>query len=305
MATVPSAVSPNVAGIGQVVTAMATPFTDTGALDLDGVTRLAEHLIATGTTTVLVNGTTGESPTLHGDEAWQVLSRVKEACGSDATVMMGVGSNDTAKTCETAKRAADAGADSILVVSPYYNKPDQRGLLRHFHTVAAATPLPLVVYDIPGRTAAFMHVDTLAELAQVDTIVGVKDATGDLGKACDVAHATQELSGTFAVWSGSDEANLPLLAAGAFGVISVAAHLAGEQISEMIRVFHTDPARARALHLSLMPLHRVLFHEPSPAPLKAGLAYRGLPAGPVRPPLVDASDTVVARIRQVLDEMQR
>lgn len=305
MATGEPTATPNVAGIGQVVTAMATPFTPDGRLDLDGAQQLAAHLIATGTTTALVNGTTGESPTLHGDEPWQLLAAVKDACGAAATVMMGVGSNDTAKTRDTAKRAADAGADSLLVVSPYYNKPDQRGLLRHFTMVADATPLPLVMYDIPGRTAAVMHVDTLAELAQHDRIVGLKDATGDLGKACDVAHATRQIANRFAVWSGSDEVNLPLLAAGAFGVISVAAHLAGELISEMIRVFPTDPARARELHLACMPLHRVLFHEPSPAPLKAGLAYRGLPAGPVRPPLVDASDAVTARMHAVLDELLR
>lgn len=303
VAPVYSDATPRVAGIGQLVTAMATPFHADGTLDRDGVTVLAQHLIATGTTTVLVNGTTGESPTLHGDEPWDVLRIVKDAVGDDATVMMGVGSNDTAKTCDTAKRAADAGADSLLVVTPYYNKPDQRGLLRHFTDVAEATELPLVVYDIPGRTAAVIHVNTLATLAEHDRIVGVKDATGDLGKALDVMVATNDTNASFALWSGADEVNLPLLAAGAFGVISVAAHLAGELIDTMIRVFPTDPAHALALHLACMPLHRVLFQEPSPAPLKAGLTYRGLPAGPVRAPLADASNEVAQRMREVLDAL--
>lgn len=304
MATADHVLPRTVHGIGQLVTAMATPFTAEGELDREGAAVLTRHLIATGTTTVLVNGTTGESPTLHGEEAWQILDIVKATAGSAATVMMGVGSNDTAKTCALAKRATDAGADSILVVSPYYNKPDQRGLLRHFTAVANASPLPLVVYDIPGRTAAIIAVDTLKELSAITHIVGVKDATGDVAKALDVARATAGADGGFALWSGADEVNLPLLASGAFGVISVAAHLAGALIAEMIRVFPTDPAKALALHLACMPLHRVLFAEPSPAPLKAGLAYKGLPAGPVRAPLVDASDAVVRQMKQVLDELK-
>lgn len=296
--------APTIHGIGQLVTAMATPFTSDGQLDRDGAQTLTRHLIETGTTTVLVNGTTGESPTLHGEEPWDLLALVKDAAGSNATVMMGVGSNDTAKTVQTAKRARDAGVDSLLVVSPYYNKPDQRGLLAHFMAVADATTLPLVVYDIPGRTQALLHVDTLATLAQVPHIVGVKDATGDVGKALDVAVATAGAEGGFALWSGADEVNLPLLSVGAFGVISVAAHLAGELISEMIRVFAHNPARARELQLALMPLHRTLFAEPSPAPLKAGLSYMGLPAGPVRLPLADASAAVTQRMIAVLDALK-
>lgn len=296
--------APTIHGIGQLVTAMATPFSADGQLDRAGAKTLARHLIDTGTTTVLVNGTTGESPTLQGEEPWELLAIVKAAAGTDATVMMGVGSNDTAKTMHTAKHAFDAGADSLLVVSPYYNKPDQRGLLRHFMAVAEATPLPLVVYDIPGRTQAFLHVETLARLATVPHIVGVKDATGDVGKALDVAVATAEVDGGFALWSGADEVNLPLLSVGAFGVISVAAHLAGPVIAEMIRCFATNPARARALQLACMPLHRALFAEPSPAPLKAGLAYMGLPAGPVRLPLADASTAVTQRMIAVLDALK-
>lgn len=296
--------APTIHGIGQLVTAMATPFTPDGELDRDGAVTLTRHLIDTGTTTVLVNGTTGESPTLQGEEPWELLALVKETAGSRVSVMMGVGSNDTAKTIYTAKHAFDAGVDSLLVVSPYYNKPDQRGLLRHFTAVAEATPLPLVVYDIPGRTAAVMQVDTLATLAKIPHIVGVKDATGDLGKACDVAVATAGAEGGFALWSGADEVNLPLLSVGAFGVISVAAHLVGPMIREMIDVFDTNPARARALHLACMPLHRVLFAEPSPAPLKAGLAYKGLPAGPVRSPLADASEAVTQRMIAVLDALK-
>ncbi|MFW6009711.1 MAG: 4-hydroxy-tetrahydrodipicolinate synthase [Actinomycetota bacterium] len=291
--------------IGRVVTAMVTPFTPEGELDLGGAAKLAEHLVATGTETVLVNGTTGESPTLHDEEPWELLAAVRDAVGDRATVMIGTGSNDTAKTVAATRRAAAEGADAALVVTPYYNRPDQRGLLHHFRAAAAAaSDLPVVLYDIPGRTGRAIDVATLAELAQVESIVGVKDATTDLGKASDVAAATQDAPGGFVRWSGSDEVNLPLLATGAVGVISVAAHLVGPEIAEMVAVFATDPGRARALQLACQPVHRALFAEPSPAPLKGALAARGLPAGPVRPPLADASPGAVTAVLDALAKVE-
>lgn len=289
------------AGIGRIVTAMATPFTADGRLDLPGAQRLASHLVATGTTTVLVNGTTGEAPTLSGEEPWEVLAAVREAVGDQATVMMGTGSNATDRTVAATARAREAGADAVLVVTPYYNRPDQRGLLGHFRAAAdAAADLPLVVYDIPSRTGRAIDVATHAELAGTANIVGVKDATGDVGKACDVQHATQGAPGGYALWSGSDELNLPLLAVGGVGVVSVAAHLVGPELAAMVAAFPTDPHRARQLHQTCLPLHRALFLEPSPAPLKAALAARGLPAGPVRPPLAPASEPVADRVLAAL-----
>ncbi len=279
--------------IGRVATAMATPFDADRRLDLGGARRLAEHLVDTGTTTLVVHGTTGESPTLSGDEPWQLLAAVREAADGRATVVMGTGSNDTAHAISSTRRAADEGADAVLVVTPYYNRPDQRGLLAHFTAVANAADVPVLLYDIPARTGCEIAVETLTELAQIETIVGVKDATGDLGKAADVLLATRAAPGGFCVWSGADEVNLPLLSLGAVGVVSVSAHLVGPEIARMIEVFPTDPARAAELHLACLPVHRALFAAPSPAPLKGALDSLGLPGGPVRPPLADASAEVV------------
>ena len=291
-------------GIGRVVTAMITPFTADGELDLDGAQQVADHLVESGTETILVNGTTGESPTLRGEEPWHLLRAVRDAVGDRATLMVGTGTNDTVKTVTSTRRASEEGADAVLIVTPYYNRPDQRGLLKHFSTAAEATELPVVLYDIPGRTGCAIAVDTLAELAAIENIVGVKDATGDLGKASDLAFATAGSPGGFVQWSGSDEMNLPLLAVGAVGVISVAAHLVGPEIAEMIRVFPTDPARARELHLQCMPLHRALFRESSPAPLKGALSARWLPAGPVRPPLADATSETVSVLLAALEPIE-
>lgn len=282
--------------IGPVVTAMVTPFTTDGELDLAGAKRLAQHLVATGSATVLVNGTTGESPTLHGEAQWDLLAAVREGVGDAGSVMIGTGSNDTRKTVAATERATEAGADAVLVVTPYYNRPQQNGLVAHFRAAADATDLPVLLYDVPGRTALPLSVATLTELAAVANIVGVKDATGDLGKAADVRLATHEATGGFDLWSGSDEVNLPILAVGGYGVVSVSAHLVGPEIAEMVRVFPTDPRRALDLHLRCMPLHRALFIESSPAPLKGALNHLGLPAGPVRGPLADAAPETVKAV---------
>ncbi len=293
------------AGVGRVVTAMATPFTPDGALDLPGARRLATHLVDHGTQTVLVSGTTGESPTLRGDEPFELLAAVKDVVEDRAGVMIGTGSNDTAKTVATTAKAVEAGADAVLVVTPYYNRPDQRGLRIHFTAAAeAADGVPMVVYDIPGRTGRAIDVATLVELAAIEHVVGVKDATGDCGKACDTMAATRGAPGGFALWSGADELNLPLLAVGAVGVISVSAHLVGPEIAAMIAAFPTDPARARELHLACLPVHRALFAEPSPSPLKAALAAKGLPAGPVRPPLAEASAGIAERVLAALAPLE-
>jgi 4-hydroxy-tetrahydrodipicolinate synthase len=291
-------------GVGRVVTAMITPFDSAGELDLDGAQQLADHLLTSGVDTVLVNGTTGESPTLHGDEPWSLLRAVRDVVGDRGSVMMGTGSNDTARTVAATRRATDEGADSVLVVAPYYNRPGQHGLLRHFQAVAAATDLPMVLYDVPARTAMEIAADTLVELAGIEHIVGVKDATANLGKAADVQRRTADAPGGFVAWSGADEVNLPMLSVGAVGVVSVSAHLCAPEIAAMIRAFPTDPARARALHLSCMPLHGALFAEPSPAPLKGALNALGLPAGSTRPPLVDASADAVRAVLEAAKPLE-
>ena len=279
--------------VAPVVTAMITPFTRDLELDLEGAARLASYLVERGTGTVLANGTTGESPTMHDEEPWKLLNTVKEAVGDRATVMVGTGSNDTSKTVAATRRAADEGADAVLVVTPYYNRPSQRAMLDHFRAAAESTDLPVMLYDVPGRTGTELWTSTLAELAEIENVIGVKDAAGNVAKTAETIVATRGAPGGFEVWCGADELNLPLLAVGAVGVVSVAAHLVGPQIAEMIEVFHTDPARARELHLACMPVHRSMFFEPSPGPLKAALSAVGLPAGPPRPPMIEALDETV------------
>lgn len=286
--------------LGRVVTAMATPFADDESLDLDGARRLATHLVDHGSETVLVAGTTGESPTLTNDEISAVTAAVKDAVDGRAKVMVGTGTNSTRKTVEATERAAADGADAMLVVTPYYNKPDARGLLNHFTTVARATELPVLLYDIPSRTGREIPLETLVELSQVDNIVGVKDATSDLAKAGQLVAMTADAPGGFEIYSGADEVNLPLLAVGAVGVVSVASHLIGEALAEMVAVFPSDPARARAIHARVLPVWKWLFAEPSPAPLKGALNRLGLPGGPVRAPLAPATDHVVDQLLAAL-----
>ena len=284
--------------LGRLITAMATPFHADGGLDLDGARRLASHLVGTGTETVLVNGTTGESPTLTHDEQLDLLRAVRDEVGGRASVMVGTGTFDTAKTCALTEEVTAIGADAVLVVTPYYNRPSQRGLLRHFRDVAGSTDLPIILYDIPSRTAREIEVETLVELAQVGNIVGLKDAAGDLAKTAEVVARTPE---DFVVYCGDDALTLPFLAVGAVGVVSVASHLAGNEIADMLAVFDQDPTKARELHQRLLPLARALFLEPSPAPLKGALNAVGLPAGPVRAPLADALPETV---RAVLDALE-
>lgn len=286
---------------GRVATAMATPFTADGALDRDGAQVLATHLVDTHTETVVVCGTTGESPTLHGEEPWQLLGAVQDAVGDRAQVMMGVGTNDTVRTIAATRRATDDGADAVLVVTPYYNRPSQRALLRHFSEVAAATHLPVLLYDIPSRTGTEIALGTLVELSAIDNIVGVKDAVGDLAKTAEIVAGTRDAPGGFEVYCGADEINLPMLAVGAAGFVSVASHLAGPQLADMATTFDTDPAKAREIHLALLPLCRALFLEPSPGPLKAALTAWGLPAGPVRLPLVEALDDTRLAVLNALE----
>ena len=290
--------------LGRVVTAMATPFRADGSLDLDGAGVLARHLASTGSDGLVIGGTTGESPTLRGDELLDLVAAVRTAVPSGVRITVGTGTNDTVRTIERTERAAAAGVDGVLVVTPYYNRPSQSGLVAHFRAVAASTDLPVLLYDIPSRTGRELALSTLVTLSGIPNIVGVKDATGDLGKAGDVIAATRGADGGFDVWSGADEVNLPLLAIGAVGIVSVSAHLVGEELAEMVRVCTSDPQRARAIHLACMSLHRALFLDPNPGPLKAALAARGLPSGPLRAPLVASDATVTAQVLAALEAVE-
>lgn len=284
---------------GRVLTAMATPFTPDRALDLEGAQRLAAHLVEHGSDGLVVAGTTGESPTLTHDETLELFSAVVEAVGDGATIVAGVGKNDTAATVRLAGEATERGVDGLLVVTPYYNKPSQRGLLEHFTAVAAGTTLPLLLYNIPGRTGREIEPETLLRLAErVENVKGVKDAVGDLTKASWLASRKPD---DFDILSGDDASTLPLLAVGGAGVVAVSSHLVGEDMAAMIDAFPRDPAAARDIHLRILPLMTTLMTaDPSPGPLKAALRLLGLPGGPVRPPLVDADADVERAVGEAL-----
>jgi len=283
---------------GHVLTAMASPMLQDGALDLDGAQKLAHHLVELGNDGVVVAGTTGESPTLTHAETLDLFTAVVEAIGSHATVVAGVGKNDTAATVELATEAAARGVDGVMLVTPYYNRPQTRGLEAHFATVAAAVDLPVLLYNIPGRTAAEIPPASLLALAErVDNIVAVKDAVKDLDKAAWLAARKPD---DFDVYAGNDSDLLPLLAVGAVGVVSVAGHFVGGRLARMVEQFPRDPIAVRREHLILLPLFQALFVESNPVPLKIGLDMAGLPGGPVRAPLAPADDATITAMRAAL-----
>ena len=273
---------------GAVATAMATPFTPDGALDLEGVRTLARHLYTHGSDTIVSAGTTGESPTLTLDEKRELWTAVGEVAAEEGKLMVcGTGTYSTAESIELTELAEECGADGVLVVTPYYNKPPQRGLVEHFGRIAGATSLPVMLYNIPGRTATRIEHETLLTLSAIENIVAVKDSTADLD---GVARLLRETDG-FEIYCGDDWGTFSYVALGAAGVVSVAAHLVGERIAEMIaKIEAGDVATARKIHLDLKPVFDMLFMTSSPIPLKAALAAVGLPGGPLRAPLLEATD---------------
>jgi 4-hydroxy-tetrahydrodipicolinate synthase len=278
-----------------MLTAMITPMTADGALDADGAARLATYLVDDMRNDGLViSGTTGESPTTSNDEKDGLLRAVIGAVGDRAAVVAGVGTNDTAHTIELARAAERAGADGLLVVTPYYNKPPQNGLVAHFTAVADATGLPVMLYDIPGRTGTPIATESLLQLAQHPRIVAVKDAKGDLGASSQVMLATD-----LVYYSGEDMLNLPMLALGAAGFVSVVGHIVGDRLHEMIDA-HTagQVGEALAIHRELLPVYiGVMTRTQGVITTKAALRMLGLPGGPVRPPLADATPQQVEQLR--------
>ena len=284
--------------LGRVLTAMATPMQPDRSVDYDGVQRLAAHLVDHGNDGLVVCGTTGESPTLNHEETLDMFRAVVDAVGDRATVVAGCGKNDTAATEGLVREATALGVDGIMLVTPYYNKPSQRGLTAHFTAAAQATDLPVMLYNIPSRSAVEVAPETLLDLAtNVPNIVAVKDAVIDFAKT---AWLTARKPDDFDVYSGDDATFLPLLSVGGAGVVSVAAHLVGDDIARMVEIYPTDPGKATDIHLRLLPLFTGLFVDTSPGPLKAALRMVGLPAGPVRPPLADADERVEAVVRDAM-----
>jgi 4-hydroxy-tetrahydrodipicolinate synthase len=279
---------------GRVLTAMVTPLAEDGTIDLAGAQELAAHLVdRQAHDGLVVLGTTGESPTIADGESNAVLEAVLDAVGDRATVVAGVGTNDTEHSAEKARAAERAGAHGLLVVTPYYNRPPQAGLLRHFTTVADSTDLPVMLYDIPIRTGTPIEVDTLVRAAEHPKIVAVKDAKGDLG-----ALAWTRARSDLAFYSGEDMLNLPILAMGGVGVVSVVGHLVGPRLAELIAAVGAgDLVKARAVNDSLLPVYTGIFRTQGVILVKAALNALGLPAGPVRPPLVDATPEQIAQLR--------
>ena len=281
---------------GRLLTAMVTPFKDDLSIDWAGVEKLAAHLISTGHHGIVVNGTTGEAPTTSDDEKIEIIKVVRNAVSGRAKVIAGAGNNETTHSVEQAEMAAKAGADGLLVVTPYYNKPPQAGIEAHFRAMADATDVPVMLYDIPGRTGMQIEPDTIVKLAAHPNIVALKDAKGDVAstswviKRCGIP-----------VYSGDDILNLPLLSVGAVGFVSVCGHTVGADLRAMLDAwFSGNSEKALEIHQKLLPVYTGTFRTQGAILTKAALSMMGLPGGKVRLPLVDATESQVSQLREDL-----
>jgi 4-hydroxy-tetrahydrodipicolinate synthase len=288
---------------GTVLTAMVTPMKADGSVNYDVTTRLADDLVRHGSDTILVCGTTGESPTLTWEEEFELFRVVRDAVAGRAKVMAGTGSNSTREAIEATQKAASLGLDGSLQVVPYYNKPPQAGLLAHFQAIASACPeFPLMLYNIPGRTGADLLPDTVAKLAEVSNIVAIKEASGSIDR---VARIRRQTPAEFAIYSGDDGLTLPLMAVGARGVVSVASHLIGDDLQRAIAAFTSgDPATATALHLKYLPLFDALFATTNPIPVKCALRLMGWDVGECRLPLSATPKEIEDQMRSVLHDLK-
>lgn len=288
---------------GEVITAMATPMETSGAIDYDKVELLAGHLVDTGSDAVLVAGTTGESPTLTNEEEIELVNSVKRAVKNRVKIILGAGSNSTESAVEYSKFAQKEEVDAILSVVPYYNKPNQKGMIEHFSAIAEAVDLPIIIYNIPSRTGVNMLPETVAFLAEkYKNIVALKQSFGDMDKISELKMLCPE---DFAIYSGDDSLTLPMLSLGAHGVISVASHIFGSEIKSMIRNFKTgQPAAARNMHQKLYPVFKKLFMAPSPVPVKAALAHMGIIGGTVRKPLTGLTNAEKEELFAVIDSIK-
>ena len=283
--------------IGRLITAMVTPFTEQGEVNYEQAKKLALALLNSGSEGVLVVGTTGESPTLTHEEELRLFSEVKSAVGK-GTVIAGTGSNSTAEALAATKGAEKIGVDACLLVVPYYNKPTQDGLYQHFKAIAQSTSLPCILYNVPSRTVTSLSPDTVIKLSQIDNIIGLKEASGNLDAVAKIISQTRK---DFLVWSGNDGDTLPILALGGYGVISVASHLVGNQIKEMIYSFiNGKTSEAADIHRHLMPLVNAMFIVSNPIPVKYALNHVGFNVGKPRLPLTEPDEKSAAIIRDTL-----
>ncbi|MBP5972166.1 4-hydroxy-tetrahydrodipicolinate synthase [Brasilonema sp. CT11] len=287
---------------GRVLTAMITPFKEDGSVNYDVAAALAAHLADNGTDTMVVCGTTGESPTLSWEEEYQLFSVVLQAVAGKAFVIAGCGSNSTKEAIAATQKAVKIGVHGVLQVVPYYNKPPQAGLYQHFAAIAQATPdLPLLLYNVPGRTGQNLQPETVARLAEIDNIIGIKESTGNIDQASEIRRLTPK---EFQIYSGDDYMTLSLLAIGAKGVVSVASHLVGNELQKMIQAFNSGKIQvAREIHLQLFPLFKALFATTSPIPVKKALNLLGWEVGSTRPPLCEPDSEISQKLKLVLKEL--
>ena len=288
--------------IGRLLTAMVTPFDNEGGVDYEQAKKLALALLSSGSDGLVVVGTTGESPTLIRSEELRLFREVKTAIGDRGTVIAGTGSNSTAEALEVTREAERIGVDGCLLVVPYYNKPTQEGLYQHFKTIAQSTTLPCILYNVPSRTVTNLAAETVIRLSQIDNIIGVKEASGNLEQIARILSQTDE---DFLVWSGNDSDTLPILSLGGYGVISVASHLVGNQISDMINSYiNGKVTEAAGIHRRLMPLFSNLFIVSNPIPIKYALNHIGFRVGKPRLPLTESDEKTAAVIRETLKNCQ-
>ncbi len=288
------------APFGPLLTAMVTPFTSDLKVDFERAEQLATYLLERGSSGLIVSGTTGESPTLTPDEKLELFRRVKAVAGN-APIIANTGDNETAFSIEFSKMAAQTGVDGLLLVVPYYNKPSQEGLYRHFKAIAESVELPCLLYNVPSRTSRNMSAATHARLSEIPNIIGTKEASGDL---IQIGHIRAQTADDFAIYSGDDAALLPMLPLGCCGCISVVSHIAGREYRAMMEAFWAgDILTARQLHLRLLPVIESLFpaNGASPAPVKAALKLQGFDCGDLRLPLVESDADEIAGLRRVLE----
>ncbi len=288
------------AELGRLLTAMVTPFDENGKVDYAQAKKLALALLDSGSDGLVVVGTTGESPTLVRSEEDRLFADIKSVVGDRGCVVAGTGSNSTAEAVAATKAAEEIGVDACLLVVPYYNKPTQEGLYQHFRTIAESTRLPCILYNVPARTVAGLAAETAIRLSEVDNIVGLKEASGNFDQ---IARIISQARKGFLVWSGNDNDTLPILCLGGYGVISVASHLVGKQMREMIHsAVSGNTPRAAEIHRSLLPLFGALFLVANPIPVKYALNEVGFGVGNPRLPLTPADENTASQIRAVLKD---
>ena len=287
---------------GRVITALITPYKEDGSINYAVAEELAAHLAENGTDAFVVCGTTGESPTLKWEEEMELFQVVQKAVAGKAKIIAGTGSNSTEEAIAATQKAAKLGVDGSLQVVPYYNKPPQEGLYQHFQAIAKSSPdLPMMLYNIPGRTGQNLIPETVARLAEIPNIVAIKEASGNLDQASQIRSVTAP---EFEIYSGDDSLTLPLLAVGGTGIVSVASHLVGNQIQQMVQAFEVGKtSEALKIHLQLFPLFKTLFITTNPILVKAALKLKGWDVGSVRAPLCEPSNEEVQKLRTVLEKL--